>query len=52
LYGLAAEMTQDELAVLAGVARQSISRFEQHQSQPRPETLARLARVLGPGLTV
>jgi transcriptional regulator with XRE-family HTH domain len=50
LYRLAAEVTQAELAILAGVAWQSIARYEQQRGLPNRDTLARLARVLGPGL--
>jgi transcriptional regulator with XRE-family HTH domain len=49
---LAAALTQHELARLVGVAGgERVSRWELGLSTPRPETLARLAEVLGVEIT-
>jgi transcriptional regulator with XRE-family HTH domain len=43
-------LTRMALGRLAGVPRSLLVRYERGQSLPRPENLARLARVLGAGL--
>jgi DNA-binding XRE family transcriptional regulator len=48
-HRLAAGLTQPELARRAGVAVRSIAGYERGEVRPKGKTLARLARVLGPG---
>jgi transcriptional regulator with XRE-family HTH domain len=49
-YRLAAGLTQAELARRAGLATSTVSGYERVGGVPREATLARLTRVLGPGL--
>jgi DNA-binding XRE family transcriptional regulator len=47
---LAAGLSQGELAGRSGIARTAVQNYEQGRWSPRPAPLARLVRVLGPGL--
>lgn len=48
-YRLAEGLTQEELAQRAGLSPTSVWQYEQGEAAPRANTLARLARVFGPG---
>ncbi len=43
----AAGLTQDQLAELVGISRQSLGKLERGDTEPRPSTIVRLARALG-----
>lgn len=46
-HRIAARLSQDELALRAGVSQTLISAFERGVTTPAPEQLSALARVLG-----
>jgi transcriptional regulator with XRE-family HTH domain len=50
-FRLAAGLTRTELARQAGFRYDAITRYESGATKPRPPQMARLVRVLGPGLT-
>jgi transcriptional regulator with XRE-family HTH domain len=39
-------MTQDEVAVAAGIGKNTVNRIERNHTEPRPPTLRKLARAL------
>jgi transcriptional regulator with XRE-family HTH domain len=47
---LAAGLTQEELAARVGRTHATVSDYERGRRRPRPDLLAALARVLGPGV--
>jgi transcriptional regulator with XRE-family HTH domain len=47
---LAAGLSQGELARRSGIARTAVQNYEQGRWSPRPAPLARLVRVVGPGV--
>jgi transcriptional regulator with XRE-family HTH domain len=49
-FRLTSGLTRTELARRAGFRYDAITRYESGASEPRPAQLARLVRVLGPGL--
>jgi transcriptional regulator with XRE-family HTH domain len=49
-YRLAAGLSQAEVARRCRIRATSLCQYERDKHRPRPSTLARLARVLGPGL--
>jgi transcriptional regulator with XRE-family HTH domain len=50
-FRLIAGLTQREVAAETGISPQAVALFEMGKCKPTPETLSRLAAVLGTGLT-